>query len=195
MDNLVSLSKEELLARLSALRSEERRATAEVVVYLAEVDRRGLYLESACSSLHSFCIERLGYSEDAAMKRMRVARLVRQLPQVLDELESGAIHLTGLFLLSNRLTADNVDALLAETRGKTRREIERVLARWFPKSDVLPMVVPLGLQPGALAGTGEAIACPETGEVVACPGNSARQVKRSPVRNSETGEGRLPWDR
>ena len=190
MANLVSLSNEELLARLPLLRSKERKATAEVVVYLAEVDRRRLFLKSACSSLYSFCIERLGYSEDAAMKRMRVARLYQQFPQVLDDLESGAIHLTGLFLLASHLTADNADALLAETRGKTRREIERVLACWFPKSDVLPMVVPLGLEPGGLAatsgaiacpgtcetaacrGTGGAITCPETGKVVACTGNS-----------------------
>ena len=97
---------------------------------------------------------------------------------------------TGTGTLTKTGNADNVDALLAETRGKTRREIERVLARWFPKSDVLPMVVPLGLKSGGLAGTGAAfaspgtcetatcrgtggaIACPETGEVVACPGNS-----------------------
>ena len=90
-----------------------------------------------------------------------------------------------LFLLSNRLTADNVDALLAETRGKTRREIERVLARWFPKSDVLPMVVPLRAEPGVLAGTGGAIARPETGDWLAVP-EVLRQVKWSPALGQVT---------
>ena len=63
---------------------------------------------------------------------MRVARLYLELPQILDELKSGAIHLTGLFLLSGHLTEDNADSLLAEARGKTRRELELVIARWFP---------------------------------------------------------------
>ncbi len=144
MDTLASLSNEQLLVGLPVLCSKERRAIAEVIAYLAEVDRRRLFLREACSSLYTFCIQRLGYSEDAARKRMRVARLYRELPQILDELTSGSIHLTGLFLLSGHLTEDNAGPLLAEARGKTRREIELVIARWFPKSDVLPSITPLG---------------------------------------------------
>ena len=146
MDTLDSLSNEQLLARLPLLCSEERRATAEVIVYLAEVERRKLYLQEACSSLFAFCVERLGYSEQAALKRMRVARLYLELPQILDELKSGALHLTGLFLLSGHLTEDNVESLLAEARGKTRRELELVIARWFPRPDVLASITPLGAE-------------------------------------------------
>ncbi len=146
MDTLASISNEQLLARLPVLCSEERRATAEVVVYLAEVERRKLYLKEACSSLFAFCVERLGYSEQAALKRMRVARLYLELPQILDELKSGAIHLTGLFLLSGHLAEDNAESLLAEARGKTRRELEVVIARWFPKPDVLDSITPLGAE-------------------------------------------------
>ena len=135
MSTLTSLSNEELLARLPLVRSTERRATADVIAYLAEIDRRRLYLGQACSSLHAFCVERLGYSEEEAVKRMKVARLCLRLPHVLAELESGAIHLTGLYVLAPHLTAENADALLAEARGKTRREIEALLARWFPRPD------------------------------------------------------------
>ncbi len=146
MDTLDSLSNEQLLARLPVLCSEERRATAEVIVYLAEVERRKLYLQEACSSLFAFCVERLGYSEQAALKRMRVARLYLELPQILDELKGGAIHLTGLFLLSGHLTGDNAESLLAEARGKTRRQLELVIARWFPRPDVLASITPLGVE-------------------------------------------------
>ncbi len=158
MDTLASLSNEELLAQLPLLCSKERQATANLIVSLAEVERRKLYLREACSSLYTFCVERLGYSEDAAMKRMRVARLYLTFPKILDELTGGAIHLTGLFLLSNHLTDDNVGPLLAEARGKTRREIEAVIARWFPKSDVLPSITPLRAD----------FACPGTGAVGSC---------------------------
>ncbi len=75
--------------------------------------------------------------------RVGVARLCQRLPQALDELRSGRIHLTGLFLLSGRLTSENADALLAEARGKSRRDLESLLARCFPRSDVLPSVTPL----------------------------------------------------
>jgi hypothetical protein len=86
----------------------------------------------------SYCIERLGYSEDAAFKCVRVTRAAHSMPRVLDELRSGAIHLTGLFVLAPHLNDDNADALFAEARGKSRSEIERMLARWFPKPDVPP---------------------------------------------------------
>lgn len=59
------------------------------------------------------------------------------------QLENGSIHLTGLFLLCAQLTESNADALLAEARGKTRRDIEAMLAGWFPRADVLPSITPL----------------------------------------------------
>jgi hypothetical protein len=94
MASLSTISDSELLAHVPVLLTRERATTAELIAYLAEIDRRRLYLEQACASLRSFCIERLGYSEDEASKRVRVAHLARQLPAVLDELRSGAIHLT-----------------------------------------------------------------------------------------------------
>jgi hypothetical protein len=80
---------------------------ADVNEHLVEVERRRLYLAHATSSLYRCCIERLGYSDDAALKRHRVARLALRLPQVLEELRAGTIHLTGLFLLSTHLTEEN----------------------------------------------------------------------------------------
>jgi hypothetical protein len=57
---------------------------------------------------------------------------------VLEELRAGTIHMTGLFLLSKHLTEDNAQALLAEARGKSRRQLEEVIASWFPRPDVAP---------------------------------------------------------
>ncbi|MBK9001686.1 MAG: hypothetical protein IPM35_38685 [Myxococcales bacterium] len=125
----------------------ERSACANVIFHQAELDRRKLYLEDACSSLFAYCTERLGYSEDSATKRVRVARSVQQFPQVLDELASGELHLTGLFLLSGRLTEDNAEQLLAEARGKSKRQLEELLARWFPRPDVPPTITPVTPEP------------------------------------------------
>ncbi|MBK8998765.1 MAG: HNH endonuclease [Myxococcales bacterium] len=147
MKALSSVSDHELRERLSAAVSSERSACANVIFHLAELDRRKLYLEDACSSLFAYCTERLGYSEDRATKRVRVARLVQQFPQVLDELASGELHLTGLFLLSGRLTEDNAEQLLAEARGKSKRQLEELLARWFPRPDVPPTITPVTPEP------------------------------------------------
>ncbi len=144
MNALVSaLSDRELLARLPEVRGIERRAIAEVIAHLAEVERRRLYLAEACASMYTFCIERLGYSENEAHTRLQVARLCSQFPAALEALEMGSVHLTGLALLCPKVTEANVHELLAEARGKTRREIEALLARRFPRPDVLPSVTPL----------------------------------------------------
>ena len=157
---LDSLENQALLARLPSLRALEREATAELIAYLCELDRRRLYTAVACSSLSSYCIERLGYSENEAQVRVGVARLCQRLPQALDELRSGRIHLTGLFLLSGRLTSENADALLAEARGKSRRDLECLLARWFARSDVLPSVTPLPGCPATMLEHGPSAAAP-----------------------------------
>ncbi|HEY6557171.1 MAG TPA: hypothetical protein VI072_07855, partial [Polyangiaceae bacterium] len=157
MASLPTISNSELLAHVPVLLTRERAVTADLIEYLAEIDRRRLYLEQACSSLRSFCIERLGYSEDEASKRVRVARLARELPSVLDELRSGAIHLTGLFLLAPHLTVHNAGALLGEARGLSRRAIEQLIARWVPRPDVESRIDPVASQsalPLGQAGSG-----------------------------------------
>src|SRR6187200_732367 len=78
----------------------------ELLAHLVEINRRRLYLGEACSSLFAYCRERLGYSEDGALKRMRVARMAQEVPAALDELRSGRIHLTGLFVLSRYVTPE-----------------------------------------------------------------------------------------
>ncbi len=84
MLTLSQLSDRELLARLPEARAAERTAIAQMIAYLAEVDHRRLCLGEACSSLFSFCMQRLGYSENEAQKRIRVARVCQRLPQVLE---------------------------------------------------------------------------------------------------------------
>ena len=133
MSSIYFLSDADLLTRMPVLVLAERAAIADVVEHLIEIDRRRLYLDQACGSLQAYCMERLRYSEDAAYKRVRVARLAREMPRVLDELRSGAIHLTGLFVLAPHLNEANAEALLMEARGKSRSELEQMIARWFPK--------------------------------------------------------------
>jgi hypothetical protein len=145
MQKLDQLSDAELLKRTSALVLVEHRAVADVVEHLAEIDRRRLYLEHAYPSLYAFCVERFGYTDDAALKRIRVARLALEFPRVLVELRSGAIQLTGLLLLAPHLSQTNAEALLTEARWRKRRQLERLLAQWFPRPDVPPSVQLLGI--------------------------------------------------
>ncbi len=149
-----TLSNTELLAAIPKLVRAERACAAEVIEHLVVVEARGLHLEQACHSLTSFCIERLGYSEDEASKRARVARLVRRFPRALDELRSGAIHLSGLALLAPYVTEQNCDELFTQARGQAKRAIERFLAARVPKPDVPDRLCRIPAQSSLAIGVG-----------------------------------------
>lgn len=137
---LTHLSDAVLLHDLSTLVARERTATAAVLAHIAEVDARRLYLPAGFPSMFAYCVGRLRLSEDAAYKRIQAGRTARQFPVLFEALADGRLHLTGLGLLAPRLTAANVDELLALSSHKTKAEIEVILAERFPGNERLELV-------------------------------------------------------
>jgi 5-methylcytosine-specific restriction endonuclease McrA len=132
---LETMSDREVVERLEELLREERRLTAAVLVHLGEVEARRLYLPAACSSMFVYCTRVLGMSEDQALKRIQAARAMRRFPAVAAAVEEGSLHLSGVVRLAPHLTADNVESLVAEASGKSKAEIEILLARLAPRPD------------------------------------------------------------
>ncbi len=128
-----SLSDEELLSHIASLCLEGRRLVARLIVYLIEVEDRALDKKSACSSMWAFCTERLNMSDGETSRRLNAARLVRRFPSVLGRLERGEVHLSALRQLGPYLREENVDAVLDEAKGKTRIQLEEMIARRFPR--------------------------------------------------------------
>ena len=136
--NVSAMSDAELVARLRNLLGEERRLTTAVLVHLGEVEARELYLRAACPSMHTYCTRVLGMSDDQAYKRIRAARAVRRFPVVAAAVADGRLQLCGVLLLAAHLDEDNAEGLVAEASGKSKAEIELLLARRTPKPDVPP---------------------------------------------------------
>jgi hypothetical protein len=130
------LSDAELVAELTSLASRERGATAHLIAHLAEFDARRLYLAAGFPSLFAYCTEVLRLSEPEAYNRIEAARAARRFPVILDRLTEGCLTMTTVRILASRLTADNHGELLAAASGKTRREVEELVARYFPQPDV-----------------------------------------------------------
>ncbi len=144
---LANLSDDQLLTSISAVCLETQRLLGRLLLHLIEVEARRLDLRSACSSLYDFCQRRLGMSESAAARRIEAARLVRRFPTLLGHIERGEIHLTGLLLLRDQFTDHNVEELVAATTGKTKREIQELLAARAPKPDVMASITALPTTP------------------------------------------------
>jgi len=130
------MNDDDLLACTRELVRKSCATEAELLLYLAEIDERKLYAERAFPSMHVFCVKELGFSEGAAYNRIGVARAARRWPAVLEALGSGAVHLAGLRVLVPHLTDENHGAILAEARGKSKRETEEMAARLSPKPPV-----------------------------------------------------------
>ena len=137
---LKPLSDQQLLERLHGTLQTKRRALAELIAQLAEVEERRLHLQAACSSLFAYCVRRLGMSEDEACRRIEVARLARRFPALFAELATGSITLSVALLLKRVLTADNQRELMAAVRGASTERAREILAARFPSPDVPPSI-------------------------------------------------------
>src|SRR6266850_4015141 len=131
------LSDRDLLARIGVLAGREREATVELVAHLAALDARpALYAAKGHGSLFTYCTEVLLFSEDATCNRIQAARACRDFPVILDLLASGAMSLTSVRMLRPHLTSENHEAVLARASGRSRREIEALVAELAPRPDV-----------------------------------------------------------
>ena len=142
--DLTDLTDDALVARVSTLCAEGHALTARLIVLLIEVEERRLDLRSACTSMFDYCQRRLGMSEGAAFRRITAARLVKRFPSLLGRIERGELHLSTLVLLRPHLDERNVEELADAVVGKTKRQVEELLARLAPKPDVPSVIVELG---------------------------------------------------
>src|SRR5882762_5791348 len=130
------LSDDDLVAAVNSLARCEREATACLLAHLAELDARRLYLAAGFSSLFTYCCTVLHLSEPAAYNRIEAARAVRRFPVILEMLGEGSLSLATVRLLASHLTGENYQELLGVAGGKSKREVEELLASYFPRLEV-----------------------------------------------------------
>jgi len=167
-----------LVAAVMRLAGGEREATVQLITYLAELDRRRLYLPAGYSSLYAYCRSELQLSEPEAYIRMKAARIVRRFPRILEMLIDGSLNLTTLRLLVPHLKSSNHQGLLDAAAGKSKREVKELLARLFPKPDARPSIRKLPAPRPSLAATAT-LATPGAADVVL---GVSRTVTESPAR-------------
>jgi hypothetical protein len=129
------LSDAQLVAEVKRLIGCERGAIARLIVHVAEMDDREIHLAAGFPSLYAYCVKELQLSEYEAYSRIEVARAARSFPLIFRMLEERALTLTTVQLLARKLTAENHDALLSAAAGRSKREVQELLARFFPQPD------------------------------------------------------------
>ena len=155
------MSSNRLMKRLRRLVGRNNALTAQLLAHMGEVDERRLYLEVACPSMFAYCTGILRMSDAQAFRRIRAARLARKFPVVLPMVGGGQIHLCALALLAPHMTEDNGEELLQQAEHLSKRQVEKLVARWFPSPSVTDSVRKLPKRRGGQGG-GEGTDTPAT---------------------------------
>ena len=134
MAESVRLSDECLTSEVRFLAERARHNEIQLLTRLAVFDSRRLCVESGFRSLYEYCTTSLGFDEAEAHRRIRAARVVHAYPQALTALERRRVSLSSLVVLSPWLERDNVDAWLNAAQGKSRRELETLVAARYPQA-------------------------------------------------------------
>lgn len=128
------MTDQQLLEETAALVKVERQTTAKILEYLSEIDERRLWLSEGYSSLFDFCVRYLNYSEGEANRRIQAARCVARVEEIKPLLENNSLSLSGISMIAPFVTKENVATLIPEVKGKSTREIEKVLIAHFPEA-------------------------------------------------------------
>ena len=135
---LFSLSESELTGQLKEAVSREKMATLQVLEYLSEIDRRRVYAAQAYSSLFSYVVRELGYSESQAMERINSMRLLNDVPEVKEMLNEGSLSMTTAsqiqrFIRNEKrfsdepLDLDEKKKVIELCANQSKREVEKIL--------------------------------------------------------------------
>jgi hypothetical protein len=136
IDSSSDMSDDALVAAIARSNGLARGATAVLVAQLAELERRGLLHALGFKSLYPYCRTVLNLSEHESYNRMEAAGVARRFPVVLPMLAEGLVHMTAVCLLGPHLRDEDHLALLGGAIHKSKREVEALLAGWFPKGAV-----------------------------------------------------------
>lgn len=94
--NLSKVKDEQILTKLKTLVQDERELLIVILHHLREVEKRRLFSELKYSSLFEYAVKELKYSEPQAGRRIQAMRLLKELPQLEEKIQSGDLNLSNL---------------------------------------------------------------------------------------------------
>jgi hypothetical protein len=149
-----SVGSAELHRACSAVRENERLCQLQMIIHLAEVNRRKLHLDLGYMYLSDYCQRTLGLSEGEAWSRVQIAKASFEFPELLLAIAEGRLSLTVAGMLVRHLKHENKHDLMQRCEGKSKRWVERFLVAISglvtnPQSSLRPLLVPKPPQPQA----------------------------------------------
>jgi hypothetical protein len=147
--NLRHLSDEQLMTSSQCAVKVERESTTKVLHHFREIERRRLYSAHKYSSLFDMAVKFFGYTEDQANFRISAMRLLKELPELEEKVNSGELTLTHLSMarshfrneekFANKKTTKEEKLELVEKMQKTSKREAQVILRSVSS---IPVAIP-----------------------------------------------------
>ena len=122
--NLNHLSDSALDQELYRLVKAEREILTTVLHHLKEADKRRLYAKFGYKSLFAYAVERFGYSEGEAYRRISAMQLLKEVPEIEEKIEAGTLSLTNITAAQTLFRQEK-----AEKRERTQDQKAAVLEK------------------------------------------------------------------
>ncbi|MCM2305169.1 MAG: HNH endonuclease [Elusimicrobia bacterium] len=135
MDECAGLTDADLIRAVKFLAEHARRNEMRLLIHLSEFDARRLCLEEGYRSLYEYCTGTLGFDEHESYRRIRAARILRSYPEARIALDRRKVTVSALVVLSPWLTRENAGPWLKSAEGKTKRELEALVAARYPQAE------------------------------------------------------------
>jgi hypothetical protein len=141
--NYKALTNDELVSKTEKTIQVERESTTEVIRLFEEIQSRRLYLKYGFPSLFEMATKHFGYCAASAMRRINAMRLIKDVPEAFEKIESGELSLSVVNELQTYFQQEkkaerpySVGAkieLVEASLGKSRRDVEREIANRNPE--------------------------------------------------------------
>ncbi len=131
-----AISDKDLLANTENLVKKERELLSEVLRHLREIQRRRLYSDLGFPSLFEYCVKSLKYSEAQTHRRIVAMRMIVEIPEIEEKIESGDLSLSNLVRAKTFFNQEEKSAPMARAEmlevlttleNKSAREGEKIL--------------------------------------------------------------------
>lgn len=132
--NLNYLTDKQLLADTKNLAQQVRKTTAALLHHIREIDNRKLYTELGFQSLFTYVVHELGFAEASAVRRIKAARLLNEMPEIEKKIEDGDLTLSNLskavdiFQQNNITDQEFKKDIIATIENTSTRDCEKTLS-------------------------------------------------------------------
>jgi len=133
--------------KLKALVKTERKLTYEILLLIQTLDLTKSYRELGYASLFEYLTKEVGYSDGSAQRRISSARLLKEIPQIAEDLKTGELNLTQVSLAqmafrqeekksSEKIHRKAKELVLNQLKNKNSFETKKILKEGCPSFEI-----------------------------------------------------------